>query len=282
MVVRERGEATGLEVLCRLLGYTRQAYYKHQQREEEEAIRAELVVQEAMRIRVSQKRIGGRKLHYLLGGFYAEHKIKMGRDVLFRVLRAQGLLVAKRRKYKPRTTISCPWRRFPNLIKDFEPTAANQVWVSDITYLRVGKDFGYLSLITDAYSRMIVGYKLSHDLSARGPVSALAMALRNNPEREALIHHSDRGFQYCCDEYVKLLHSHGIQISMGEVGNPYDNARAERFMRTLKQEEVYGADYRDIEDARSRIGEFLEQVYNRRRLHSALQYLTPEEFEQAS
>ena len=154
------------------------------------------MIQEVLRIRSSLKRLGGRKVHdRMSGGFYADHNIKLGRDALFDLLRVQGLLVPKRRKYKPRTTVSCPWRRFPNLIKGFVPTSANQVWVSDITYIRIGSDFGYLSLVTDMYSRKIVGYKLSRALSAKGPVSALSMALKNNPAREGLIHHSDRGVQ---------------------------------------------------------------------------------------
>jgi putative transposase len=137
--------------------------------------------------------------------------------------------------------------------------------------------------VLDAYSRRVIGWNLGRTLEAELAVGALQMALSDRDwQAEELIHHSDRGVQYASTDYTRLLEQNEIQISMSRRGNPYDNARAERFMRTLKEEEVYGADYRDLEDARSRIGEFLEQVYNRQRLHSALRYLTPEEFEQAS
>lgn len=271
-------------MLCALLGYSRQAYYKHQQREEKEAIEAELVMQEVLRIRGEQKRVGGRKLHYMLGGFYAEHGIKMGRDVLFDVLRTQGLLVPKRGKRKPRTTISCPWRRFPNLIRDFIPTAANQVWVSDITYIRIGDGFGYLSLITDAYSRYIVGYKLARTLSAEGPVAALAKALKNNAlknnalknngERAMLIHHSDRGVQYHSSAYMKML-GRDIRVSMTRNGDPLENAIAERVNGILKDELLEGPFENFVEAAR-RLDQAVS-IYNHQRPHLSIDMLTPAE-----
>src|SRR4051812_37432199 len=149
------------QTLCRLLGRTRQAFHKRQCREDRRVVTAELVIQEVVRIRTVQKRIGSRKLHFLLTPFVSAHDIRMGRDQLNELLREHCLLVRKRRPKKPRTTISCRWRRYPNLIKDHVPTRANQVWVSDITYVDIGEKFGFLSLITDAYSRKIVGYKLS-------------------------------------------------------------------------------------------------------------------------
>lgn len=273
-LVKERRKAIGLGVLCGLLGYTRQAYYRHQLREEKEAVEVELVIQEVIRIRGMQKRLGGRKLHYLMGRFYAEHRIKMGRDVLFDVLRRQCLLVPKRRKYKPRTTISCPWRRFPNLIRDFVPTAPNQVWASDITYLRIGDGFGYLSLITDGYSHKIVGYKLLRSLSADGPVGALAMALRNNPDREFLIHHSDRGVQYHSSAYMKLLGT-GIRVSMTTNGDPLQNAIAERVNGILKDELLEGP-FESFGDAKRRLDEAVS-IYNHLRPHLSVGMLTPAE-----
>jgi transposase InsO family protein len=171
---------------------------------------------------------------------------------------------------------------YPNLARRFKLTGLNQLWVADITFIRLGTEFVYLAVVLDAYSRRVIGWELSRTLEAGLAIRALQMALRErdwNPEE--LVHHSDRGVQYASGEYTALLEQGEIQISMSRRGNPYDNARAERFMRTLKQEEVYGTEYLDLEDARSRIGEFLEQVYNRQRLHSALRYLTPEEFEQA-
>ena len=193
MIAKEIDGDRSLEVICRLLGRTRQAYHKRNRSEEREAARSDLVVQEVVRIREAQKRIGVRKLYHMLDGFMSEHAIVMGRDRMYDLLRENSLLVRRRRARKPRTTFASPWKRYPNLIREFEPTWANQVWVSDITYVRVGEGFAYLSLITDAYSRKIVGYNLCRDLSARGCVAALKMALRDNPERNSLIHHSDRG-----------------------------------------------------------------------------------------
>ena len=162
-------------------------------------------------------------------------------------------------------------------------TKLNQLWVADITFIRLRSEFVYLAVVLDAYSRRVIGWDLGRTLQAELAIRALQMALNErNWKAEELIHHSDRGVQYASSDYTEILEQREIQISMSRRGNPYDNARAERFMRTLKEEEVHGTDYQDLENARSRIGEFLEQVYNRQRLHSALRYLTPEEFEQAS
>ena len=274
MTVRERRRAASLGELCGLLGYTRQAYYKHQQLEEQEAIEAELVVQEVVRHRTVQKRMGGRKLHYVMGGFFHEHAIVMGRDAFFDLLRSQSLLVPKRRKYKPRTTVSCPWRRFPNLIKDFVPTRANQVWASDITYRRIGSGLGYLSLRSEADSCRIVGYKLSRDLSADGPVAALAMAFKRQPDREGLIHHSDRGVQYHCRAYMRLLGGE-IRVSMTRRGDPLENAIAERVNGILKDELLEGP-FESFSEASRRLDEAVN-VYNHLRPHYSIDMLTPAE-----
>jgi putative transposase len=162
-------------------------------------------------------------------------------------------------------------------------TALNQLWVADITYIRLRNEFVYLAVVLDAYSRRVIGWELGRTLQVELAIGALQMALKERSWKAGeLIHHSDQGVQYASLEYTQILKQREILISMSRRGNPYDNARAERFMRTLKEEEVYGRDYKDLEDARSRIGEFLEQAYNRQRLHSALRYLTPEEFERAS
>jgi transposase InsO family protein len=272
-VVRERRKAVGLQVLCSLLGpYTRQAYYKHQRREEKVAIEAELVIKEVIGIRSVQKRIGGRKMYYMLGGFFSDHKIKMGRNVFFDLLRDQGLLVPKRRKYRPRTTFAYPWRRFPNLIKDYVPLGPNEVWAADITYLHIGNDFGYLSLITDAYSHKIVGYKLSRRLCADGPVAALRMALRNNPNREFLIHHSDRGVQYHSTAYMKMLGGE-IRVSMTTNGDPLQNAIAERVNGILKDELLEGP-FASFRDASRRLDEAVS-IYNHLRPHMSIENLVP-------
>lgn len=273
MNVRE-SEKSSLSVLCRLLGYTRQAYYGHFREREREAAGAELVVQEVLSIRRRQKRIGTRKLHYLLAGFMWMHGIRLGRDRLYDLLREHSLLVRKRRRKKPRTTFSCYWmKQHPNMAREFIATKANQLWVSDITYIRIGTGFGYLSLITDAYSRKVVGYHLSRDLSARGCVSALKMALRNNPARKGLIHHSDRGMQYYSERYLKMLGS--IRISMSEKSDPLENAIAERVNGILKQE-LLGSLYEGFTVARQEIDKAIS-IYNNERPHMSIDMLTPAE-----
>lgn len=275
MTVKERGGGDrSLKVICRLLGYTRQAYHKRRRREERRAAKSELVVQEVLRIRQVQKRIGSRKLHHMLGGTFREHEIKLGRDAFHDVLRENRLLVRRRRSRKPRTTVSGPWRRYPNLIRGFVPTSADQVWVSDITYVRVGEGFAYLSLITDAYSRKIVGHSLYRDLSARGCVAALRMALRNNPDREHLIHHSDRGLQYCSSRYMKML-GPKIRISMTEKSDPLENAIAERVNGILKDEPLERR-FASFTEARIKIDEAVN-TYNHLRPHLSVEMLTPDE-----
>lgn len=275
MVVKEQSKgAAGLGLICGLLGYTRQAYHKRRLREERAAVRSELVVQEVTRVRLVQKRIGTRKLYHMLGSFLADHSIGMGRDAFHEVLRENSLLVIKRRARKPRTTFSLPWRRYRNLIRDYVPTHSNQVWVSDITYVRVGEGFAYLSLITDAYSRKIVGHNLYRDLSAKGCVAALRMALRNNPDREGLIHHSDRGLQYYSAAYMKVL-GPGIRISMTEKSDPLENAIAERVNGILKQE-LLEKRFESFREARERIDEAVS-TYNHVRPHLSVDLLTPAE-----
>lgn len=272
MIVRE-SENESQQTLCRLLGMTRQAYHKRKKRAQSVAASAEIVIQEVVRIRSVQKCAGSRKLHHLLTEFRARHSIKMGRDCLNEVLKDHSMQIRKRRRKAPRTTFSSPWRRYPNLIRDIEPTRANQVWVSDITYVRVGEGFAYLSLITDAYSRKIVGYHLSRDLSAKGCVTALRMAMRDNPEREGLIHHSDRGLQYYSSAYVKLLGR--TRISMTEKSDPLENAIAERVNGILKQE-LLEKRFESYQEARASIDEAVD-IYNNLRPHLSIDMLTPAE-----
>lgn len=261
------------QTLCRLLGYTRQAFHKGRRREARLVMESELVLQEVIRIRRVQKRIGVRKLYHLLSPLVSAGGMKMGRDRLNELLREHGLLVRKRRRQKPQTTVSCRWRRYPNLIRDYLPTQANQVWVSDITYVDVGSEFGFLSLITDAYSRKIVGYKLSRDLSTRGCLAALRMALGSGPDRHALIHHSDRGTQYTSTAYIRLLGK--IRVSMTEKGDPLENAIAERVNGILKQEllEKRFSGFREAEES---IAEAIS-TYNHLRPHLSIDMLTPEQ-----
>lgn len=259
--------------LCGLLGRSRQAYYKLLRASESGAMRSDLLVREVARIRASQKRIGARKLHSMLGDFMAGQGKVLGRDAFFDVLRDHGLLVRKRKRSKPRTTFSGHWmKRYPNLARDFMPTAAKQLWVSDITYIRVGDGFCYLSLITDAYSRKIVGWSLRRDLSAKGCVAALKMAKRDNPNTRGLIHHSDRGLQYYSREYVRTL-GRGVHISMSEKSDPLENAIAERVNGILKQE-LLEERFRNFPHAFSAV-ERAVTVYNYQRPHLSIQMLTP-------
>lgn len=269
----EQGEKRCLSSLCLLLGYSRQAYYQHQRSREKDALQSELLIQEVLRIRKHQKRIGTRKLLFLLNGFMQQHHIGIGRDAFFELLREQNLLVRKRKRRKPRTTFSCFWmHRYPNLAKDFIPTGPNQLWVSDITYIHIGDDFGYLSLITDAYSRKIVGFFLCENLSAKGCVFALKMALKNNPERENLIHHSDRGLQYYSGDYVKLLEPF-IRISMTENSDPLENAIAERVNGILK-DELLEQRFNSFSEAQREMAIAIS-IYNHQRPHSSVNMLTP-------
>lgn len=263
----------GLGTLCRLFGYTRQAYYQQKVRIERSAVRSDLVLQEVARLRVAQKFIGGRKLLEVMSEYCSEHGIEIGRDAMFDLLRDHSLLVRKRKCRKPRTTFSCWWRRrYPNLIREFVPVAPNQVWVSDITYIRIKEDFGFLSLVTDAYSRKIVGYYLGKDLSAKGCVAALRMAIRNNPDREGLIHHSDRGSQYYSSEYMAMLGSN-IRVSMTEKGDPRENAIAERVNGILKNE-LLERKFNRLTEAKVAIDKAVS-IYNHLRPHMSIDMLTP-------
>jgi transposase InsO family protein len=168
----------------------------------------------------------------------------------------------------------------PNLARGLVPTGLDQLWVADITYVRLAEEFAFLAVLLDAFSRRVIGWALDKHLRASLATAALDMAITaRRPAPGSLIHHSDRGVQYACGEYAAMLEAYDIQPSMSRVGNPYDNAKAESFMKTLKQEEVDGRNYRDLNQARDAIGAFIEDVYNRQRLHSALAYRPPVEFE---
>jgi len=180
------------------------------------------------------------------------------------------------------TTDSRHGRRiYPNLAGKMELTRLNQLWVADITYIRLAWEFIYLAVILDAYSRRVVGWELGRTLEDELTLAALRMALRKRRPGAGLVHHSDRGVQYTSDAYIGLLQDRSIAVSMSRRANPWDNAACESFMKTLKQEEVYRSEYRDLEEARASIGRFLEKVYNQKRLHSALGYVPPAEFERA-
>jgi putative transposase len=271
-----QSESRNIQTLCSLLGYSRQAFYKFVKHAEKEALQHDLILQEVLKIRKTLKRLGTRKLLFKMDGFMSEHHIEIGRDAMFDLLATHKLLIRKRKRRVPVTTFSDHWmRKYPNLIVDFIPTAPNQLWVSDITYITLKDDFAYLSLITDAYSRKIVGFYLSETLSADGCIKALQMALKNNPQLGRLIHHSDRGSQYCCADYVSILDKHFVKISMTQSGDPLENAIAERVNGILK-DELLEKIYINYQEAKQAIAAAIS-IYNYQRPHSSIDMLTPVE-----
>lgn len=269
-----QSESRNIRTLCSLLGYSRQAFYKFVKHAEKEALQHDLILQEVLRIRKTLKRLGTRKLLFKMEGFMREHHIEIGRDAMFDLLATHKLLIRKRKRRVPATTFSDHWmRKYPNLIVDFIPTAPNQLWVSDITYITLKDDFAYLSIITDAYSRKIVGFYLSETLSADGCIKALQMALKNNPQLGRLIHHSDRGSQYCCADYVSILDKHFVKISMTQSGDPLENAIAERVNGILK-DELLEKIYINYQEAKQAIAAAIS-IYNYQRPHSSIDMLTP-------
>jgi putative transposase len=272
---RPQGELT-VERMCVLAGVSRAGYYRRWQasapRQEETAVRD--VIQ---RVALANRRYGYRRIAAQLRreGFVANHKR------VLRLMRQDNLLCLRKRPFVPVTTDSRhEWSIVPNLARGLVPTGLDQLWVADITYIRLLEEFAYLAVLLDAFSRRVIGWALDKHLRASLAIEALGMAISARlPVPGSLIHHSDRGVQYACGDYAAMLETYDIQPSMSRVGNPYDNAKAESFMKTLKQEEVDGQNYRDLNQARDAIGAFIEGVYNRQRLHSALAYRPPVEFE---
>ena len=259
-----------------LLGYSRQSYYQYKTYLQQEAYEADLIIAEVLKYRVYQKHIGTRKLLGEMQLFLEQHQFSIGRDALFRLLDEHNLLVRKRKRKGSITTWSKHhYRKYPNIIKNFVPTASNQLWVSDITYIHIGTGFGYLSLITDVYSHKIVGFYLHKTLETKGPLEALKMAMDNTKDVSELIHHSDRGVQYCCDDYVKLLKDNHIKISMTENGDPRDNAIAERVNGILKTELLEKC-YSNFSAAQNAIAIAIS-TYNYLRPHNSINNLKPVE-----
>jgi putative transposase len=263
------------EVLCRLFGKTRHAYYDHLWRSRANSIKDDIILQEVQGIRKTLPRLGTRKLLEMLRPNLMSHHIDVGRDYLFDLLEAYKLLI-RQRKRKVFTTDSRHWmRKYSNLIRELVITQAEQLWVSDITYIRVLNQWGYLSLITDAYSRKIMGFCFRKDMSTQGCSSALKMAVANRIyPRQALVHHSDRGSQYCSKEYVDLLASEQIAISMTESGDPYENALAERMNGIIKGEFNLYESQLSFEQTHQRVVDSIE-AYNGLRPHGSCDYLTP-------
>jgi putative transposase len=275
--MKDKYRTVGLSRFCRLLGITRQAYYKHFWYQESKEVEHDLLLQQVYKIRKHHRSMGTRKLYELLQPFMMEHQIKMGRDALLDLLAANNLLIRRKRR-SVHTTQSFHWlRKYPNLIRDFAPTNPNQLWVSDITYLRTATGFVYISFITDSYSHKIVGYHVAENLDAVETLQALKMALNElQGIYQNLIHHSDRGIQYCSSGYVTLLNEHGIKISMTENGDPLENAIAERINGILKHEYLEHYSIRSFQHAKECLDQAVS-LYNSERPHMSIGLLTPNE-----
>jgi transposase InsO family protein len=259
-----------------LAGVSRVGYYRFlaDQYPKEEDIEVRDAIQQ---IAIQHKRRYGyrritRELH-------DSRKMIVNHKRVLGIMRDDNLLALRGRHRKTTTNSVHQLEVYLNLAARMKPTAINQLWVADITYVRLRHQFVYLAVVIDAWSRKVVGWALEHTLSARLSIAALQHALQTRQPLPGLVHHSDRGIQYACGDYVALLQTHQLTPSMSRPGNPYDNAFAESFMNTLKREEIYCVKYQDLEDLRQHLEEFLEEYYNKLRLHSALGYKTPEQFE---
>jgi transposase InsO family protein len=260
--------------MCTSTGISRASYYRSWKKSEPK--QEQLALRDAIqRLALKDRHCGYRRIGRLLKreGWLINHKR------VLRLMREDNLLSLRRRRFVVTTDSRHSWAVYPNLARRMELSGINQLWVADITYVRLQQEFVYLAVILDVYSRRVVGWSLSRKLESGIALEALESALRQRQPPPGLTHHSDRGVQYASIRYVERLDAAGITISMSRPGNPYDNAWAESFMKTLKAEEVDGQRYRHFDEARASIGTFMEEVYNKQRLHSALKYLSPMEFE---
>jgi transposase InsO family protein len=263
--------------LCRIAELSRASYYRW--REPKVSLREDADLRDQIqKLSLQRRHEGYRRITQRLRNLGLVVNAKR----VLRLMRNDNLLSLRKKPFVPRTTDSRhPFPIAPNLIKGLIPTGVDQVWVADITYVRLGEAHVYLAVVLDAFSRKVVGWALEDYIDARLPLAALDMAIAERNPRPGLIHHSDRGVQYACADYAARLAERQIQRSMSRPGNPYENAKAESFMKTLKGEEVDGRAYADLDQARSSIGQFLEEVYDADRLHSALGYKSPVDFENA-
>jgi putative transposase len=260
------------------MGLARSTYYHRCRQKSKEAKKEEADLRDRIeQIVVEHARYGYRRVTYQLRR--EGHKVNHKR--VTRIMREQSLQCQIKRRWVKTTDSDHSYRIHRNLVKGLEVKGRNQVWVADITYIRILTGFLYLAVVLDLFSRKVIGWAISEQIDAQLTLAALRMALDERGPVEGCIHHSDRGVQYACHAYVEELQAAKMRISMARKGNPYDNAAAESFMKTLKYEEVYLWDYQSVEDVKHRIPYFLQEVYNQKRLHSALGYVTPEEFEQA-
>jgi transposase InsO family protein len=265
-----------IERMCRLAGVSRAGFYR--ELEQSHGVEQDLELRSEMqRIALQNRRCYGyRRMTCALQnrGFPVN-----GKRVL-RLMREDNLLSLRRRKFVRTTQSQHTLKVHLNLARQMQLTGLNQLWVADITYIRLRKEFVYLAVVLDAYSRKVIGWALDRTMTTALILTALRQALSERQPQPGLVHHSDRGVQYASADYVQVLRQHGIELSMSRAGNPYDNATCESWIKTLKAEEIYLHQYQDLEDLRQHLEEFIEQYYNRCRLHSALGYQSPEEFEQ--
>ncbi len=273
-------KAGNVQRVCGEFNLSRQAYYQSIQAELVSNFTEEIIIQKVKELRKIHKRRGTRKLFEDLTDFFTSNVIKIGRDALFDLLRINQMLVRRRKSRVITTDSKHRYKKYPNLIRELEVYGPNKLWVSDITYVRYGESFAYLSLITDVYSRKIVGFNLSKDLKSTSPIRALKMAIAGTEKRklEGLIHHSDRGVQYCCDEYVKMLKDNCIRISMTENPDPLENAVAERVNGIIKNEYEL-----EVFKSYNELSKYVVECifdYNNFRRHNSVENMTPNEAHQ--
>jgi transposase InsO family protein len=277
-LIAEQAEQGGLTVerMCELSGISRARFYRQWQSSEPR--QADTALRDALQqVAVEKRCYGYRRVQREL----RQRGYCVNAKRVLRLMREDNLLCLRTRRFAPPTTDSRHgWRIWPNLARGLVTHNLNELWVADITYVRLQEEFVYVAVILDAHSRRVIGWAVAEHLGASLAVEALRMALAERPPAPGLIHHSDRGIQYACADYLTLLAEHGIQPSMSRVGNPYDNAKAESFMKTLKEEQVRGHQWRDLDALRADLAMFLQITYNHQRLHSALDYQTPAAFEQ--
>jgi len=273
--VRSHTALASVDEMCREAGVSRAGFYRHWHRVAPRAEETELRDQ-LQAVALAHRSYGYRRLTATLkrDGHVVNHKR------VLRMMRADNLLSVRQRRFVVTTDGRHSWRIWPNLARWVKPDAPNRLWVADITYLRLRNEFVYLAVILDVYSRRVIGWALRDEIDTHLTLEALRMALASRAAEPGLIHHSDRGVQYASGDYVALLEQHAIEISMSRPGNPYDNAFCESFIGKLKQEQWDGRKYASIEEACAAIRTMLEEVYNEKRIHSALGYLTPVEYEQ--
>jgi len=273
--MKDSFKGISLANLCAWFGLTRQAYYQSKNRVEKDLIEQEILLDKIGDIRKDHKRLGGRKLFFKLEAFMDEHNIKMGRDAFFDLLRDNKLLIKQRKRHHVTTNSNHWMKKYPHLIKDIEPIGPNHVWVSDITYWKTKGGHYYISFITDAYSRKIVGYHVADTMEAIESATALKMAIKTlKISAKGLIHHSDRGSQYCSSIYVNILKKEGIKISMTENGDPLENAIAERINGIIKGEYLFDYLIKTLLNAKE-VLKSVVKLYNEDRPHSSIGNAVP-------